>query len=88
MNRWRTLFLVAAVLASREARPEPPKPDPLNDVRFLVGCWTGSSDGEAGKGSVSRTYEAILFLDPALPPHEGTDGSNRHHRSSNDEGAP
>jgi hypothetical protein len=60
MNCWRTLFLVTVVLASRDARPEPTKPDPLNEMRFLVGRWTGSSDGEAGKGSVSRTYDPIL----------------------------
>ena len=33
-------------------------------------------------------YKAILLLDPALLPREGTDGSNRHHDSSRDEGAP
>jgi hypothetical protein len=60
MNRWNTLFLVMAVLAPRDGRLEPPEQDPLSEVRFLVGRWTGSSDGEAGKGSVSRTYEPIL----------------------------
>lgn len=60
MNRWSTLILLAA-LAPCEARAESPKPvDPLNDVRFLVGRWSGTSEGRAGKGSVTRVYEPIL----------------------------
>lgn len=60
MNRWSTLVLLAA-LAAGEARSESPKPvDSLKDVRFLVGRWSGSSEGQAGSGSVTRAYEPIL----------------------------
>jgi hypothetical protein len=60
MSRWSTLILLAA-LAPGEARSESPKTaDPLADVRFLVGRWSGTSEGQAGKGSVSRVYEPVL----------------------------
>jgi hypothetical protein len=60
MHRWSALILLAT-LAPCEARSESPKPvDPLNEVRFLVGRWRGSSEGQAGRGSVSRVYESIL----------------------------
>ena len=60
MNRWSTIAL-AAVLASGQARSDEPKPtDRLSEVRFLVGRWNGTSDGQAGRGSVSRVYEPIL----------------------------
>ena len=60
MNRWSTIVLFAA-LASGEAQSDEPKPaDRLSDVRFLVGRWNGSSEGQAGRGSVSRVYEPVL----------------------------
>ena len=60
MNCWSTIALVAA-LASGEAQPDQPKSaDRLNDVHFLIGGWSGSSEGQAGRGSVSRVYEPIL----------------------------
>lgn len=63
MNRWVTLLLFAA-LASGEGRAESPKPvDPLNDVRFLVGRWSGSSEGQAGRGSVSRIWKGTTQTD-------------------------
>jgi len=61
MNGWGVYVMVVA-LASGEARSQQPKPppDPLHDVRFLVGRWHGSSEGQAGKGVVSRSYEPVL----------------------------
>jgi hypothetical protein len=60
LNRWSMLVLLAA-LTGGEARSESPKRvDPLNDVRFLIGRWSGISEGQAGTGSVSRVYEPIL----------------------------
>jgi hypothetical protein len=56
MVSWAALVLIAA-----QASPPPPKPvDRLSDVRFLVGRWTGSSEGQAGKGTVTRSYELVL----------------------------
>ena len=34
-----------------------PKPDPWAPVRFLVGRWEGTTQGEPGQGTVVRTYE-------------------------------
>ena len=60
MNRWSNIVLVV-LLASGEARSDEPKAtDRLSDVRFLVGRWNGTSDGQAGRGSVSRVYEPVL----------------------------
>ena len=54
------VFLVA--FAGTTASSESPKTptDRFQDVRFLVGQWTGISEGQAGKGSVTRTYEPVL----------------------------
>jgi hypothetical protein len=60
MTPWNTIVLVGA-LAAGAAPPEQAKPvDRLSDVRFLAGRWSGSSEGQAGKGSVTRVYEPIL----------------------------
>jgi hypothetical protein len=54
-----TLLLL---LSGTPASSEPPKAptDPFQDVRFLVGRWIGTSEGQAGQGSVTRTYEPVL----------------------------
>jgi hypothetical protein len=60
MNGLHTIVVIGA-LASGATQTDPPKPvDRLSDVRFLVGRWSGSSEGQAGKGSVTRVYEPIL----------------------------
>jgi hypothetical protein len=54
-------IVVGVALASGGAQTDPPRPaDPLGEIRFLVGRWSGSSEGQAGKGSVTRVYEPIL----------------------------
>jgi hypothetical protein len=56
-------IVVALVLTSSHgasSQSSQPAADPFRDVRFLVGRWTGSSEGQAGKGSVTRTYEPVL----------------------------
>ncbi len=42
--------------------PERPTPavDPWAPVRFLIGEWTGESEGEPGKGTVTRAYRFVL----------------------------
>ena len=35
-------------------------PDPWQPMRFLIGNWQGTASGEAGTGTVSRSYEFIL----------------------------
>ena len=58
----RDVLVLVVALASSDVRSQQPKapPDPLRDVRFLVGRWSGISEGQAGKGVVSRTYEPVL----------------------------
>ena len=34
--------------------------DPWVNMRFFIGAWDGTSVGEPGNGSVSRTYEFVL----------------------------
>jgi hypothetical protein len=46
----------AALAQDRKAAPE----DRFADVRFLVGRWTGTSEGVPGRGTVTRTYEPVL----------------------------
>jgi hypothetical protein len=48
------LFALSGILSAA------PQADPFADVRFLVGRWKGSSEGEPGKGSVARSYEVVL----------------------------
>ena len=56
----RSLAMVL-VLAQASVPSPPPKPvDRLAEVRFLVGRWSGSSEGQAGKGTVTRMYEPVL----------------------------
>jgi hypothetical protein len=45
--------------ASTPAAPTPPK-SPWAHVQFLVGEWSGESDGQPGNGTVVRTYRFVL----------------------------
>jgi hypothetical protein len=57
MKRLALLLACAAFAASaQEASP----PDPWQPVRFLLGRWQGTVQGEAGTGTVTRTYELTL----------------------------
>jgi hypothetical protein len=58
----RGVFVLVVALASSDVPPQQSKttPDPLRDVRFLVGQWRGTSEGQAGKGVVRRSYEPVL----------------------------
>jgi len=50
------LFVVAAtgVYAAED------KTDAWQPIRFFLGHWKGTAEGEAGTGTVERTYEFIL----------------------------
>ena len=54
-----TAFLFLA-FAATGVHSEDKKPDPWQPVRFLVGNWEGTASGQAGSGTVSRSYEFIL----------------------------
>jgi hypothetical protein len=50
-----TLLGRAQTVASEEA-----KPDVWEPVRFLVGNWNGTAEGQAGAGTVRRRYAFVL----------------------------
>ena len=66
----RELLLAALVLivpialvgwATKVARAQgPAAEDPWQPVRFLAGRWEGTSAGQPGSGTVTRTYEFVL----------------------------
>jgi hypothetical protein len=57
MKRLLLLFACATLAASaQDAAPA----DPWQPVRFLLGRWQGTVQGEAGTGTVTRTYELTL----------------------------
>jgi len=45
--------------ASPAAASSPPQ-SPWSAVQFMVGEWTGESEGQPGKGTVKRTYRFVL----------------------------
>lgn len=57
VRRW-PLLLVVLTFAAGAA--DAPQPDAWQPVRFLLGRWTGSVQGEAGNGAVTRSYEFTL----------------------------
>lgn len=52
---WCALALPSVILAADGA-----KPDPWQPVRFMLGKWEGTTEGEPGKGTVARSYEFVL----------------------------
>lgn len=56
----RVLALLACLLAAADARAQEKKPDPWAPIRFLVGDWEGTASGEAGSGTVRRSYSFVL----------------------------
>ena len=84
-----TAAMLLLALASLGFASEDKKPDPWKDVRFLIGTWQGTVSGEAGTGTVSRSYQFILndkFIEEqntsTYPPQEkNTEGEVHHHRS-------
>jgi len=50
-------FVFAALAISVGAADQP---DPWQPVRFFIGRWKGTAEGEAGAGTVERRYEFIL----------------------------
>jgi hypothetical protein len=77
-------LLVALTAACVYATDE--KSDPWQPVRFFIGHWKGTAEGEAGTGTVERTYEFILrdqFIQEhntsTYPPQEKNKTGEVHH---------
>ena len=51
---------IAALLACLAFTASAADPDPWQPVRFLLGRWTGTVQGESGNGTVVRSYEFSL----------------------------
>jgi len=51
------LVVIVPVLA---LSADVPQPDRWASVRFLLGSWEGTSEGEPGRGTVTRRYEFVL----------------------------
>jgi hypothetical protein len=52
---WSLLLVTLPAASADEGRPDPWAP-----VRFLLGRWEGTTQGEAGNGTVVRAYEFVL----------------------------
>ena len=55
-------FLVCSLSAGlvSVSAQSPPASDPLAPAARLLGHWTGTSEGQPGKGEVERQYERVL----------------------------
>jgi hypothetical protein len=51
---------VCLLLQGSVPGPSNPPENPWSAVQFMVGEWTGESDGQPGKGTVKRTYRFVL----------------------------
>ena len=49
-----------AVTATARGSAQVPIPDPFEPVAFLLGQWTGTADGEPGRGIATREYTRVL----------------------------
>lgn len=57
----RTILAAASILASTAGvSGQQAKPDVWAPVRFLVGEWVGSAEGESGNGTVRRSYTFVI----------------------------
>jgi hypothetical protein len=60
MASLRTLAWAVLVVPLVALPADAPNPDPWAPLRFLVGHWEGTTEGEPGPGTVARSYEFVL----------------------------
>ena len=51
-----SLFLLSLVATAQQ----PVAKSPFDQIKFLIGHWQGSTQGEPGKGKGERSYEFVL----------------------------
>jgi hypothetical protein len=83
------VLALAATLSAAQAvgtAQQPPTPDPFAAIAGLVGKWTGTSEGQPGRGTVEREYERALgnrFIRvrnrSTYPPQEKNPKGETHH---------
>ncbi|APV49589.1 hypothetical protein BWI17_07795 [Betaproteobacteria bacterium GR16-43] len=85
MELGRGIVFVLALWAPASALAQEPKVDPWASVRFLEGAWQGTTTGQAGEGTVTRSYEFVLggrYLHErnvsTYPPQEKNKKGERH----------
>lgn len=54
------LLAAATPLLAAAIEQQPPAPDPLMTIAPLLGRWSGTSEGQPGKGTVEREYERVF----------------------------
>ena len=55
-----SIFLGLLLLAGAREAPAQAAQNPWSAVQFMVGEWTGESEGQPGKGAARRTYRFVL----------------------------
>ena len=55
-----SLLFPVLIFAQSNQPPEAKKPDVWEPMKYLVGKWEGSSQGQPGEGAVEREYGFIL----------------------------
>ena len=58
--RWALLLLITSALPLPGQAAPQGKPDPWEPVRFFSGEWEGTAEGQAGTGTVRRSYTLVL----------------------------
>lgn len=53
-------ILAAALAGVAVAQTAGPKPSPWDPVRFFVGSWTGTGQGQPGRSTIEREYRFAL----------------------------
>jgi hypothetical protein len=61
MNRMsRGLAVLTSLAGAAAFAADAAQPDTFAPVRFLVGEWIGKAEGQAGAGTVTRSYQVVL----------------------------
>ena len=88
MMRFLVVLIGVALAASASATAQTPtpRPDPFAPVAFMLGKWTGTIEGEPGKGTATREYARTLsdrFIritnKSEYPPQEKNPKGEIHH---------
>lgn len=54
------LIVLSLIGGPANSEESAPKQSPWDPIRFMVGEWRGTAEGESGTGSVQRTYAFVL----------------------------
>jgi len=60
MTRVLAVLVGVALAANASAAAQAPRTDPFASVAFMLGKWTGTIEGQLGKGTATREYTRVL----------------------------